>query len=384
MNIKMLFTTLFTAVMVLFQPLSLYAAAKSCDDFLSERGREANILEALHRAAKDDYAVEVFTKEVNGQKRMLVLMGEVHIKSPESAAVGREVVNNFDYIGYEGYDPAKTWGGRFKGNVVSPALSKLGIKDRPQFWFARWIGTIIGKSGRSEGSTITEANVAKMRNTMVNKLRSMPAQQRADLITTLESIPEEDRSSGLSIGGLSLFSIGEILDLAKSINAGSKLPVANGPKENFHLEAGHKPDVWENIDSIDRYVTVGLLAGFYAAAAFIPPDLAAHLSYAVDAVTAYSVAGNLLSTSRFQTAAWYQRLFPMSLGILRGRNATMVRNIESTFDSRDEVGQLLAIVGKAHVPEMKLLLQQRGYTSIPLPGTAQMQLQDAMDATAKP
>lgn len=311
-------------------------------------------------------------------------MGEVHNKSPQSAAIGREVVSNFDYVGREGFDPEKTWGGGFKGRVVSPVLSKLGIKDRPQFWFARLIGKIIGKGGRTEGTTIAAAQVAEIRNNLVNNLKSISAQERSELIAKLEEIPERDRSGAISMGGLTLFTGNEILDLAKLAADGRDLPAISGPKETFHLEAGHKPDIWENIQSIEGYITVGLLAGYYTAEAFIPPHIAEQGAYAISALSAYKIAGSLLSNSRFQTAKWYQRIFPLSLGVIRGRNSTMVNNIESTFTNRGEVDQLLAIVGKAHIPEMKQLLQRMGYTAIPLPEAAQMQMQDAVDATAKP
>lgn len=370
--------------LIISMALPLYAGAMSCADLLSGKLAQPNVLESLHSAAKDDYAVQVFTKEVNGQKRTLVLMGEVHIKSEQSAAVGREVINNFDYVGREGFDPEKTWGGRFKSQVVAPLFAKVGIKEKPQFWFARLLGKIMGRAGRTQGSTITEAQVAEMRNNLVKNLKSMSPQELADFVGKLEEIPEQNRDGSLSIDGVTLFTVREILELAKLTVNGRELPTMTGPKETIHLEAGHKPDVWENLDSIDNYITVGLLAGYYTAASFLPPDIAMKGAIAINALSMYQLTGTILSSTRFQTARWYQRLFPLSLGVIRGRNATMVNNIEGTFNGRQHVDHLLAIVGKNHVPEMKLLLERMGYTSVALPEPVQMQMQDAVDAATVP
>ena len=77
-----------------------------------------------------------------------------------------------------------------------------------------------------------------------------------------------------------------------------------------------------------------------------------------------------------------QKMFPLNLAILRGRNATMVGNIENTFNERSDVNEMLAIVGKLHVPEMKQLLERMGYQSISLPSPSQMQAFDKMEAAA--
>jgi hypothetical protein len=57
----------------------------------------------------------------------------------------------------------------------------------------------------------------------------------------------------------------------------------------------------------------------------------------------------------------------------------MVGNIATAIESRTDIEELLVIVGKAHVPEMKRLLQQRGYSSIALPDPAQMEAQDKIE-----
>jgi len=359
-------------------------AVSTCEGIFNfGKERQTNVYASLYKAMKDDYAVQVFTKDVNGRPRTLVLMGETHIKNKTSAAVGREVINNFDYVGVEGFDSEKTWGGRFKSKVITPITTKIRIKDKPQFWLARLIGKIFGKSGRTEVSTITEAVIAETRNNIINNLKSMSSQDLSHFISTLEEIPEKSKDSDLSVNGVSIFTIREIIDLAKFATNGQDLPTVNGPKETFHLEDGHKPDLWENLNSIDGYLTIGLLAGYYTASAFIPPDVALKSAYALSSFSLYQISGLLLSTSKYQTERWYQRLFPMSLGIIRGRNSTMVNNIESTFNGRQEVDQLLAIVGKLHVPEMKLLLEKMGYKSVALPEPIQMQMQDAIDFTPK-
>lgn len=359
----------------------------SCVDVLANLSdRNGNVFEALHRASKDDYMVQVFTKTVGGQPRVLVLMGETHTKSSLSAVIGRDVINNFDYVGIEGYVPKLTWGGQVDRKIVSPIFERLRLKRKPQFWFDRLIGkTFFGKSGRTEGSTIDEARVAEMRRSFIENLRSAPPQGLADFISNLErDFPEGNRDRAFSLAGITIFTVSDILEMAKLAFGGRDLTETRGPKETFDLEAGHTPDIWENLESIEAYIISAILASYYATAAFLPDDALIAGGIAVDSILLYKVAGASLLRGRFQTERWYERLFPLALGLIRGRNATMVNNIESIFTGRDEVGQMLAIVGKDHLPEMKLLLEDMGYSSISLPEPAQMQISGTADAGAGP
>ena len=129
----------FLYMVILFLAFQANADSSCGEFFQSEKVRKAKVYESLHRAMKDDYVVQVFTKIINGQEKKLVLMGETHIKSKESAAIGRDVINNFNFVGREGYETGKTWGDKFKAKAVAPALAKFGIKDRPQFWIASMV-----------------------------------------------------------------------------------------------------------------------------------------------------------------------------------------------------------------------------------------------------
>ena len=348
------------------------AWADPCRDLLLNK---PNLLQALHRAAKDDYRVQLLTTEVNGQQKMVVLMGEAHIKSPTSAAIGREVLSHFEYIGVEGADVSKNWGGKLSAGVVAPVMKGLGFQEPPQFWFLRLVGKWMGRSGRTEGSTITEAYTAVFRSEVFFELSRLSPEDRAALIRDLEQTPVSERGRAFKSDGVSMVSIEELLAMARSVPPGDAFPFPQGPKETIWLEEGHVPDLWENLSSIETQVTVGALMAYYATPPFLPQPASALCTLGSLAFSMYQVCG-LAFGAKFQASRWYQRLFPISVGLLRARNQTMVGNIAATIESRSDFDQLLVIVGRAHLPEMKHLLLQKGYQALELPSPEQMEAQD--------
>ena len=355
-------------VALLFLAVPSGAQASHCPD----------LLKSLHKAARDDYEVQLMTTVVNGRQKLVVLLGEAHIKSPASAAIGRGVLENFDFVGREGSDPEKTWGGRFSSKFIHPLLDKISTNDLPQFWFIRLIGKLRGEKGRTEGSTIVEAQVAELKNRFIENTKKMTAHELSDLIAKLEGVPENERGAAPNIEGVKLFSKGEKLEIAKAIANGVEPPNPKGPKETIHLEAGHVPDIWENIHSIESYATMGTIMGYYATSSFLPQEVLLGVSLGINALAVYQL-GELALYKRFEAKRWYQRIFPISVGNLKSRNRTMVSNIVTAIESRSEIEELLVVVGEAHVPEMKRLLQQRGYSSLPLPVSEQMETPEVTD-----
>lgn len=357
------------------------ARASSCEQLLLLK---PNLVESLHNAAKDDYDVRILTAEVGGKQRLVVMMGEAHIKSVRSAEVGREVLEHFDYVGREGYDPTVTWGGRFDKNVLHPVLAKLGLKAKPQFWFARLLGRLFGARGRTEGSTTTEASIAAIRREYLEHLENKSQEQLAVILGALEKLPANELDAAVDIDGVKVFTKREILELALSVRDGKKPEIElKGPKGTIPLEANHKPDFWENVSSLESYVTLGSLVGYYASAAYLPADAASAVTTGLLALAGYRITGAIASV-KAEPRPWLQRLFPMSYGILRARNRTMVGNIHKSLVERPEIDQMLVVVGKAHLDEMQALLEGQGYTSIPLPTPAQMEAQDRLDAQVQP
>jgi hypothetical protein len=348
------------------------AGADLCRDLLLN---EPGLIQALHRAAKDDYRVQLLTAEVNGQQKLVVLMGETHIKSPASAAVGREVLDHFEQVGIEGADVDKNWGGKLSNKVISPLFDRMGFKDRPQFWFLRLASKVMGRSGRTEGSTIDQAYAAVFRREVFEELSRYSHDDLASLVRTLEQIPVSERGKAFKSDGVSVVSIEELLSIVRSVPPGAPLPVPQGPRETIWLEEGHVPDLWENLSSIETQVTVGALMAYYATPPFLPQPASALCTLGSLAFSMYQVCGLALG-AKFQASRWYQRLFPLSVGLLRARNRTMVGNIAATIESRSDVDQFLVIVGRAHLPEMKHLLLQKGYQPLELPSPEQMEAQD--------
>lgn len=369
----------FLAAIALAALVGQLAQAKpNCEFFLNN----PTLIEALHKAVTDDYRVEIFAKQVNGKTKLLVLMGELHIKTPTSAVVGRNVVNQFDYVGIEGFDPQKTWGGKLSANVIDPIIEKIGIKRTPQFWLARVLGRFYGTNGRTEGSTITEAVAAEMRAGFLNDIQKKSPDELKELIATLETILEESSDTDLEIEGVKILSARELLAMANSVLTGrspEQIAEHTGPKETVDLEKNHVPDFAENWYSIDSYVSWGILAAYCAMVPFVPDNYQIGAAVGATAYVFYGLTGSVLGNTRYKATKWYQRYFPLSLALVTGRNATMARNIMETLESRPEVSELLAIVGKGHVDGMKQLLEQAGYKPLSIPTASQMSAQDARD-----
>lgn len=74
---------------------------------------------ALKRAHdSEQYRARLFSKMVGGKHKLLVLLGETHVKNKEAAALGKEVVKHFKTIGVEGVDFHKQLGGNMLDKLI--------------------------------------------------------------------------------------------------------------------------------------------------------------------------------------------------------------------------------------------------------------------------
>ncbi len=90
------------------------------------------------RAARLSYAVRVL-RTVDG--RLVAVLGEAHMKLPRAAAIGRDVVGQFELRGVETFQRKQVAGGRALGAIITaPRLLLRGLS-----------------LGAVQGSTITDA-----------------------------------------------------------------------------------------------------------------------------------------------------------------------------------------------------------------------------------
>ena len=132
------------------------------------------------------------------------------------------------------------------------------------------------------------------------------------------------------------------------------------------LERGHVPQSAENIRGIPALTTYAIVLGVdglsYIAgvhSALTPVEIGGVL-------LAYALAGQLGKRfDKFKDSHRFNRLFPIHYGLITGRDKTMTKNLVDAM-TRPEIGQILVIVGRMHVPGIKRRLLSDGFTEAPL------------------
>lgn len=270
---------------------------------------------ALEAATVDGYAVKLLTRQEGGRKQLVVLMGELHEKSEKSFAIGREVIQYFQYRGLEAADFRLTVGGRMMAHG-SEHKNKSGLA----LLLAAEENTSYPK-GRA-GSLIVEA----ARNAVIELPHS-----RVDT-----------------------------------------RPVA------FELEKGHKPNIAEQLAMLDLvssnlgHFPIAVLGGLMTI--FTAILLGKGFAIAFLAVSGIYYFANMIFSYLNSTTlhgyihrhAWLRNILPLVSGLVWARNTTMASNIQSNLTNNPEIKTLLTIVGICHIPGLKQLLVERyGFKELP-------------------
>jgi hypothetical protein len=334
-------------------------------------------IRSLHRALQDDYTAEILVKNVNGENRVLVVMGETHIKTESSSLIGKEVLENFENLGLEGSDATLSIGGKAKARLKEMFL-KMGIKPLREFALMRFL-----QKNLTEKSTAYEPAYAEIRKSFYNTIvDTFSAMSDEDLKKKWESMKETSsakKNESIELYGVSIMKVKElhtILDevyLARFKGEPAPVKVESDQKtRKFMLELGRKAGLAENLNSIgvnavSGFLLLSLLSGYFHSTA---------LNSAFYGVTAYTWADfaiNYFTKNSLSREAWYQALFPLRVAQWNSRNDIMVANIQKAFDETPDMNNLLVIVGKNHVMDMKkMLIKDQGFVSIPLPSENQL------------
>ena len=143
----------------------------------------------------------------------------------------------------------------------------------------------------------------------------------------------------------------------------------------FILEAGHHPDLVEKIavwrPAIKQAISVAFLGAsigtLYGLAASLPGAASWGLwtAGAFVALHLHQRAGRALLRSLPDSRLWI--FFPFESGRLRARDKTMAANLARALVVLSDGARLLAIVGKAHVPGIKMhLVKRHGFEEVGL------------------
>jgi hypothetical protein len=301
---------------------------------------------ALLQAKDGDYKVAVLSGVVNGKQRNVVFLGETHVKDQVAKQVGKAVLKEFNFRGLEGASTKATWGGPFFAWSVD-VLYKLA--------------KVITFGKRNQSSTIYDA------------YREAQLQKAAARIAGLI---KEGKISQSDLASLSVKIGEEKISMEKLISDfgldGNKIPVTQ--VTNIALEAGHKPDLAENLQSIFFPVLLLSWAGGICSKALesaVPGNVVSgvlsNVSRPVFVVNTTQLFGSTILGRWFKDRGWYKYVFSVQFGLLTGRNRTMVENIKAAFQANDDQSTLLVIVGRDHVEGMTdLLKSQMGFIEMPV------------------
>ena len=312
----------------------------------------------LERAAADDYTVTVLRKRGDGPERFAVILGEAHIKSAKSAAIGREVLARFTNYALENFDTTSTWARRFNWRLEMLARKRLSKKNPALY---------------AEGSTIHAASDRAAAYADAHRyLLALAPEERARLLAAARAsiaagAPEDTQ---VLSDADPLMDAVEIVRLLEESGADASRKSPSPPKRDFDLEIGHRSDLAEKIALWKQTVEkAGLAALIVAALPVIAGDAASHSPAMLISLGIFGlIAALILNMSLGST--WTALLpnsrlgvlFPFQTGVIRARDKTMAANLASAFVSLPGGARVLAIVGKAHVRGMSAhLIERHGF-----------------------
>ncbi len=305
--------------------------------------------DALERARGPDYAVRVMTRRQDGAERVVVLLGESHIKSPAAAELGRAVIARFQVYGLEGYQNKSRGARAFLDRMT--AFRRRAAQAQPERYGA--------------GSTIDEAAILNARRRAREQatrryLDSLNERQRRALLEEAEAAVARGQPGTIGLVAGS----GETLLDAAGLRAALSPRAAPAPTPAaFRLEDGHRPGLGERLVFYGPSVRRALnrFAWGAIAASLVWGSGTAHAALAAALLGLNWVwLGDLLPARVLQGPLG--ALFPLRTGLTRGRDKTMAKNLAAASASPSGAAPILAVVGADHVPGIaRLLAREHGF-----------------------
>ena len=337
-------------------------------------------LQAL-QASKAHFDIQAVSKVVDGKPRIIILAGESHVKSLEHAKLGEDLIHQFSFRGVEGADLDNS----LASKLMKPVLGILKLTAK----FRNQAGSSIDYA--SMDAQLTEASAMfadAIQNKIIEDSTALTPEIEASIMKFLEQIKitfdgveqsgsvlyprikkileERTAAANSSVGQNNSQVIAVNTDAAAAMSR-NKSPVV------VELEEGHVQGFAEKIHMLmlasPLYgIPIELGLSFVPNTGSIVFDTAKSVvQYGLGAIIGYTYAQSKL-TKKNLNKSWFKLLFPFGDGLGHGRNLTMVRNIEKAFDEYPDQDQMLVIVGKNHVEDMKrILIREQGYQSADVP-----------------
>lgn len=400
----------------IIQPNSAYCVLT---DYLTTEA-----VDALRMAHQEGlYTVRLLQGEVEGTQRLIVILGETHVRTQREKEVGDLILSHFSCIGQECFDYSKTWGGRaFKWYVDAAVfgfklsksrtaestlndanlkvnLEKLTVTLVPALetyltYAETYPPSQLGKLAlqlQSSSSPSIDSKIArKFSMTLIGKPEFLDQALRACGFSTDEiRFGMLDRSQIVRLlhrlythSLISLPLRTKLQDLTERLSKTQDAPeedpgeewITKTPFMKPHtLDRGTKEQLNTYTFSLEEGHDPGIVENLYSL--YGPVFAVARLgaigalvmgSYLPDSVRYgfYTAAAVTTLTDLLSLGIFGQDPIPPTspiYGFIAGRDRTMAQNIMRTLAQRPQDRTLLGIVGKFHVKGIGDLLKNEGF-----------------------
>lgn len=310
---------------------------------------------ALYKAqASGEYDVKYAHANIDGKERLVVLLGESHVKKAGAGVLGKDVVNQFPVRGLEGADFSKTWGGKLLGFTLDLMYG---------------LGRLNPLKRMHKTSTIDDAHKVPREQLLIQVALAINENiekgniKEGDLTTGKISVGDitfEGEEIAKALAKVRLFlKDPETFKAERAKNAEKE---GGKPKTQFvqviPLEKDHVPDLKENLASlyIPSMVTAcaaGLCVSLLESAGV--PGMSHVESTTIPlfyGLAPYAVFGPKVANRWIpRTTGWHYILNPIA-AIGRNRSKTMASNVNKALIDNNDINTMLVVVGKEHVPEI--------------------------------
>lgn len=237
---------------------------------------------AINAAKNGDCILATLKKTINGKERLLVIMGERHIKNQADSELGKNLLNAFTQRGLEEIDISNYW----FSSSLGEALTHKSQGDR------KLNSSILDAMGPEIAKSLEGPLLAALAERIGTGEMSMEDALERLTKEDFQKNYKADRPSGeqalmveIALNYLDFESLRKQLPLlveASSINdSGHSIQETKKQIVNYQLEKGHKPTLLEKAGGvgyvIGNKVSIYMCASLVCAAVagfFVPPEYA--------------------------------------------------------------------------------------------------------------
>lgn len=318
-------------------------------------------------STQTNYVFPLKTK-INGIERLIVLVGEKHVKSEVDANALRDVRRHFEHRGNEGFDPSKYW---FPNALRKTLEHKLDSNNTR-------LSSIYESLAETMVPQIEEGILKQTSQDVINGIISYETalEQLTPSYLQRKTLSSEDFKDNTAKALIPIFELAlKMIDypamqakLAARIselsnNQISKKDLVSHAKEihEYHLEKGFTPTLREQLFGLAKIMASSLTSTKCVAlqmcalggAMFLPAEASTPATISIFSIISLTASSLVIST------------LEMALGKTDAhRNKVMFANINEILVENPKVNRLLVTVGSMHILGIRDLMIQNGYTDI--------------------